>query len=62
MNNCQAVLVWLFHPYEIMNKPRTALDLDLADLLSSHIQRLADEYQMTFVKMAECRNLPLNEE
>ena len=58
----QAVLVWLFHPYEIMNKARTVLEPDLADMLSSYIQRLADEYQVTFVSMAECRGLLSNEE
>lgn len=57
----QAVLVWLFHPYEIMDTPRTALDPDLIDLLSSYIQRLGEEYHMTFVSMAQCREMLFGE-
>ena len=50
----QAMFVWLFHPYEIMNKDRTAISEELSKLLDSQIKRFADEYQMTCANMEEC--------
>lgn len=51
----QAMFVWLFHPYEIMNPERTGMSESRVDWLAAQIRRFADEYQTRFANMAESR-------
>ncbi len=47
--------VWLFHPYEIMNRERTGLADEAVQRLVASLGRFSDEYGMIFWSLAEGR-------
>ena len=47
------LLVWLIHPYEILNETKTAVDKKLVGTLRSHLLKAKWQYQLTFKNLAE---------
>jgi hypothetical protein len=47
------VLVWLFHPYEILNDDRTAVSGERVQILKSHLDRCRTGLGLTFANMEE---------
>ena len=49
-----SVLLWLFHPYEILDLERSVVSSELVQILRSHLERCISEYEVIFVNMEEC--------
>lgn len=47
------VLVWLFHPYEILNGDRTAISRERVQMLKSHLDRCRTGLELRFANMEE---------
>jgi hypothetical protein len=47
------VLVWLFHPYEILNESRTAISRERVRTLESHLERCRADLGLAFANVEE---------
>lgn len=49
----QGALLWLFHPYEVLDKDKAAISPERMALLGSQLRRCSDEYGVKFTSVAE---------
>jgi len=47
------VLVWLFHPYEILNDDHTNISLERTQVLKSYLDKCRAEFKLTLANMEE---------
>jgi len=49
----QGALLWLFHPYEVLNQDKDAISPERAALVDGQLRRLKDEYGVEFASVEE---------
>jgi len=47
------ILLWLFHPYEILDESRQRISREAVELLKSHIERCRAKYRVEFATVEE---------
>lgn len=47
------ILVWVFHPYEILDRSRQRISSEAMGILKSHIERCRSEYEVEFTNVKE---------
>ncbi len=47
------VLLWLFHPYEILDDVRTKISIERLQILRSHLNKCRTEFKLNFTNMEE---------
>ena len=51
------ILLWLFHPYEVLGEDRRRISPEAVDVLRSHVERCRSEFGVKFANLEEALSL-----